>query len=94
MALRAPNRTLINPITDRSAGENLGPQSSPTNSNTRWLGQRELLAGAVLPRGPELDGLVAKIRAGAGRCRARPPRPRQPRLQQPPIAIDGGSGSI
>ena len=50
-------------------------------------GQGELLDGAVLPRDPELDGLVSKIR---GRRRP-PPRPIAPSAPPPAAATaDGG----
>jgi hypothetical protein len=50
-------------------------------------GQGELLEGAVLPRDPELDGLVSKIR---GRRRP-PPRPIAPPAPPPAAATaDGG----
>src|SRR5215831_7676481 len=49
-------------------------------------GQGELLAGAVLPRDPELDGLVEKVRG-----RRRPPRPSAPLAPAPAAATaDGG----
>jgi transposase len=52
-------------------------------------GQGELLAGAVLPRDPELDGLVAKIRA-----RRRPPARRGVLPAPPPAAATADGGYI